>query len=754
MNTGLPQRILIIDDNPAIHEDFRKILVGSQGRHLDLAEAEAAVFGETQPLNDHLHVELDFALQGQEGFEKVVAAQSGNRPFALAFVDMRMPPGWNGLETIEKLWSVDPAIQVVICTAYSDHNWNEICDRLGHRDNLIILKKPFDCVEVCQLTVAFLEKWRLQRDVEAAQVTTDRLIKERTAQLQTAQTQLRTKNQQLQLAANMASLGYWSIDVATGKLTWSHNMFSILGVPSESETPTWEDMIGLFADDEQAIASEAIRRALEFGHASEFRGSVRGQEVHTYLHTKIHCELDEARRPKLVFGVTQDVSEHEQALQTIQHTALHDPLTGLPNRAKFHESLSGALRETQSCGRETALILLDLDNFKEVNDGLGHPVGDQLLQQLSRRLESEVGKAGLVARLGGDEFAIIVSSGKAAQDVACLMDRLHAAVRDRFKIEDEFVYTTLSAGIAIAPLDGDEIDALLKNADLALYKAKHDGRGCHRFFEGRVDDKIRHRRAFETDLRSGIARDEFEIFYQPIVESESTTLSCFEALLRWRHPELGLIPPLDFIPIAEQSGLIVPIGKWVLHQACRDAATWPDHINVAVNVSAVQFMHDSLVETVVSAISQAGLNADRLELEITESIFLEDTERTLDTLHEIRELGVRVVMDDFGVGYSSLSYLRSFPFDKLKLDRTFVKDANVNVESKAILKAVAGLGATLGMQTTAEGVEDSELLRQICDEGYSYVQGYLLGKPQPLHGIEQLLNEGHAPSLDCAVAEE
>lgn len=742
MNPGSPQKILIIDDNPAIHDDFRKILIPDRSSEQRLAQAEAAVFGNSSFDDDQrLVMDLDFAFQGREGVEKARLACEASTPFSVAFVDMRMPPGWDGLETIEQLWQVDPDIQVVICSAYSDHSWYEICKRLGHRDNLVILKKPFDNTEVLQLAVAFLEKWRLQRIARQTQVETERLIDKRTAQLQQAQAELRARNQQLQLAANLASLGYWSMDASSRGVSWSPNMKELFGVNIRASE--WESMVAMFSDADQRKANLAIDRAVDLRQTSEFRSCIPSDEGSQYLHTKIQCELDENGRPRRLFGVTQDVSEYELALQTIRHAALHDTLTGLPNRAQFQDFLHDALRNTKLSGSEVGLVLLDLDNFKDINDNLGHPVGDQLLQQLSERLQHALGENDLAARLGGDEFALIVrpTQDAIAQQISRLLQDLQASITRAFAIDNNAVYTSFSAGVAIAPVDGDDMDVLLKHADAALYEAKHAGRDGYRFFQRQIDERIHRRNAIKNDLRKAITSEEFELYYQPIVSSQDNRLSCFEALLRWHHPELGILSPLDFVPLAEQTGLIVPLGKWVLKRACNAAVSWPEHISVAVNVSAVQFMHDSLVEAVVEALTSSGLAPERLELEITESIFLENTERNLQTLHDVRDMGVRVVIDDFGVGYSSLSYLRNFPFDKLKLDRSFVMDAKSNPESQAILRAVAGLGATLGLQTTAEGVEDEQLLHQISADGYSFVQGYVLGRPQPAEQVNELIRQ-------------
>lgn len=737
------RRVLIVDDNAAIHDDFRKIFRPKSDGDADLRTAEAAMFGDDDGAATEVvapvDFELDYCFQGEEALGKVKEACENERPYAVAFVDMRMPPGWDGLHTIDELWKVAPDLQVVMCTAYSDHSWNEICHRLGRTDKLLILKKPFDAVEVSQSAVALIEKWRLQKEADYLLKNMESLVQQRTHELKQAEVELQRRNQQLVHAAAIADLGYWTYEIAQDRMSWSPNTYRMLNVDQDAFEPTLDKMVELFNPSDRQAVFVAISQAIQQQVDTDFDATLRREadDDVRYFHTKIRCERDESGETISLFGATQDVTEHERAILTIKHAALHDPLTQLPNRAKFHDRLSTCLNHTKRGGMGTALILLDLDNFKEINDSLGHPTGDKLLKELAVRLEGCVQEIDLVARLGGDEFAIVQTEATLPK-VTALLDQIQSILRTPFTVDGQVVHTNCSAGVAIAPHDGLEADKLLKNADMALYKAKNDGRGVYRFFEKQMDTQIRKRREIETELRTAIKDENFEIHYQPIVNSQSESISCVEALLRWRHPEKGLLPPCDFIPVAEASGLIVPIGEWVLRKACDDAANWPSSINVAVNVSVVQFLKGSLFQAVLNALTASGLDPTRLELEITETIFLDDTEQTLEVLHLIRDLGVRIVMDDFGVGYSSLSYLRSFPFDKLKLDRSFLQDAETNVESQAIISAVAGLGNSLGMTTTAEGVETDQQLQRICEDGYSQMQGFLLGKPQPIAEIQAL----------------
>jgi diguanylate cyclase (GGDEF)-like protein len=432
----------------------------------------------------------------------------------------------------------------------------------------------------------------------------------------------------------------------------------------------------------------------------------------------------------------EDVTERRRAEAKIMHMARHDALTNLPNRVLFKDKMEQALAR----GDELAVMFLDLDRFKSVNDSLGHPVGDALLCAVTERLQRAVPGAETVARLGGDEFAI-VQSHTSPNDARDLAARIIDAMVEPFDVHGHQVIISTSIGIAMAPADGNEPDLLLRNADMALYRAKADGRGTYHFFQSEMDAQMQERRRLELDLRKAMLADQFELYYQPLIDVASGEVSGFEALLRWRHPERGLVPPDAFIPVAEEIGLIVPLGDWVLKQACRDATAWSAKHTVAVNLSAVQFRNPALTLSVVSALAESGLPAARLELEITESVLLQDDRAVLDALHQFRDLGVRVCMDDFGTGYSSLSYLRSFPFDKIKIDRCFIRELGKENDAVVIIRAVLGLGASLGMITTAEGVETQEQLDILRAEGCMQVQGYLFSRPIPVAQIAGLLEE-------------
>ena len=433
----------------------------------------------------------------------------------------------------------------------------------------------------------------------------------------------------------------------------------------------------------------------------------------------------------------EDITEYRRIEARVAYMARYDVLTDLPNRLLLRERLHDALANTRK-GGNVAVLALDLDRFKEINDTLGHPVGDSLLKAFGERLKDWLDEGDMVARLSADEFAVMQINGEQPFAATSLASTLIEVMEQPFDLHGEQVVLSISIGIAVSSGDAHSADELLKNADLALHRAKDEGGGMYRFFETGMDAEMQARCKLQLDLRKALSNGEFELHYQPVVNLERNEISGMEALLRWHHAERGLTSPAVFIPLAEETGLILPIGEWALRKACSDAVGWPDHVKVAVNLSPAQFRSANLVKMVFAALAASGLPAGRLELEITESVLLHDNEATVATLHQLRSLGVRIAMDDFGTGYSSLGYLRSFPFDKIKIDRCFVKDLAEDSGSLAILRAVANLGASLGMATTAEGVETQDQVDKVRAEGCTEMQGYFFSPPRPLEEIERL----------------
>ncbi len=453
--------------------------------------------------------------------------------------------------------------------------------------------------------------------------------------------------------------------------------------------------------------------------------------------------LGKDQKPEYLVKIIEDITQRKLAEAKIAHLAHHDPLTDLPNRAAFSGHLAAAIERARASGEPFAVISIDLDRFKEVNDVFGHAAGDALLCEAARRLRSAARDA-FVARLGGDEFMLVVAGGPQPTTATELVDRLLAVAVGDMTIEGTRLHIGMSIGAAIFPADGADATSLLANCDAALYRAKHEGRGRARFFEPDMDRRLREHRALQHDLKTAMERGELAMHYQPQARIGGEIIG-FEALIRWNHPTRGLVPPAAFIPVAEEGGLIIGIGEWVLREVCREAASWPRPLQISANLSPVQFQHGDLPSLVHSILLETGLAASRLELEITENALIGDQPRALSILRRLKALGVRIAMDDFGTGYSSLSYLQSFPFDKIKIDRSFVARAEAHPQSAAIIRAVIGLGRGLDLPIVAEGVESEEqlsfLTRESCDE----VQGYLIGRPAPIADYAELIGRAAPP---------
>jgi diguanylate cyclase (GGDEF)-like protein/PAS domain S-box-containing protein len=460
--------------------------------------------------------------------------------------------------------------------------------------------------------------------------------------------------------------------------------------------------------------------------------------------------LGEDGEPRYLLTVTQDVTERKRAEARIARLAHYDSLTDLPNRAAFNQCFASVLERAAKSDESFAVLVMDLDRFKEVNDVFGHSTGDRLLRAIAQRLSAML-EGAFLARLGGDEFAVIVTESPAPTQAARLAERLLAAVGDEFEIEGHRMGIGLSVGIALYPIDGADGSALLANADAALYRAKAEGRGSIRFFEVDMDHRLRERRALLHDLRSAIEHGQFQAFYQPQARIDGEIIG-FEALARWQHPTRGQVPPDTFIAIAEESGLIHRIGEWMLREACREAASWPKPLHLAVNLSPVQFRQGDLAGLVHQVLIDTALAPGRLELEITESVLIDDLPRALSTLRRLKALGVRISMDDFGTGYSSLSNLQAFPFDKIKIDRSFISNLEHSAQAATIVRAVIALGRGLGLPVLAEGVETKAQLEILAREACSEVQGFLIGRPLPIAEYAAAVGRAPPPGSKASVA--
>jgi diguanylate cyclase len=617
------RRILVIDDNQDIHADFRKVLSAGRDTSNSLAAAELALLGEAPARSVDPGFEVDSALQGQEGVARVKQALEEGKPYAVAFVDMRMPPGWDGLETIERLWAIDADVQIVICSAHSDYDWTEVVARLDRSDKLLVVKKPFEPIEIMQCANALTRKWQYEGIVRRQVESLEQVVTARTQGLEVANKQLR-------------------------------------------------------------------------------------------------------------------------------HLATHDALTGLPNRVLMDDRLSQAAVQAERHGESFAVVLLDLDRFKLVNDSLGHRAGDELLKEVARRLKSVVRNVDTVARLGGDEFVLIVNPGGEQDSAQHVAQRIIDAMRAPISVAGVDVHTSPSIGIAVYPRDATNIEVLLAHADAAMYCAKQRGRNNFQCFTPEMTTATQEKVQLETDLHVALEHNQFVLHYQPKVNTKTGVVHGAEALLRWRHPVRGEIQPADFIHIAEECGLIGAIGTWVMNEACRQARAWQldglPSMRIAVNLSASQFRQGNIVAMIRNALEQAGLEPRFLEVELTESAVMTDPEESIAILEKLSEMGVLVSVDDFGTGYSSMSYLRRFPIDKLKIDRGFISQVTSRPEEASIVRAIISLAHSLKLKVVAEGVESTDQLDFLKTLGCDQYQGYHFSRALPSSQFEELIRTTRQPA--------
>jgi diguanylate cyclase (GGDEF)-like protein len=630
-------------------------------------------------------------------------------------------------DVLSRIIAIDEALCVVVEAQTATHPSEHILP-----DRVVAVSE--DHARALQLAAALAEKCRLQR--AHAKMQRELTAAQRAAQMVSTeyQRQSRDRERLFETALHNMSQGLCMFDGDANLVVCNDSYTEMYGLSRDVVAP--------------GVALRSIlQRRQELGnfggdpdiYVKELRAAILAGGVHTQRVRAADGRTISIVNRSMANGgwvaTHEDITERTRAEEQIRHMAKHDSLTGLPNRAAFRDEMEQALKRVRR-GQQMAVMCLDLDHFKNVNDTLGHLIGDKLLCMAAKRLKGLVRETDTIARLGGDEFAVLQPDLDDADAAEASAERIIAEITQPYDIDGHQVVVSTSVGIAIAPGDGGSTELLLRNADMALYRAKSDGRSTFRYFEPEMDEQLQARRALEMDLRNAVANNEFQVFYQPQVDTITEQVTGCEALLRWHSPTRGMVPPSQFIPLAEEIGLIVPIGEWVLKQACCDAATWPKPVRVAVNLSPAQFKSRSVVQSVINALAASGLDASRLELEITESVLLHDNEATIATLHQLRGFGIKISMDDFGTGYSSLSYLRSFPFDKIKIDRSFIKDISDKGDCAAIVKAVAGLGKGLGIRTTAEGVETIDQLRHVRAEGCTEVQGYFFSAPQSADALQ------------------
>ncbi|MFO0614645.1 MAG: EAL domain-containing protein [Polyangiaceae bacterium] len=751
------RRILVVDDNRAIHEDFSKILERRAPAADILSELEAELFAAEEPVTQTksrlppMDFEVSFADQGQAGARMVEEAIAEQAPFSVAFVDMRMPPGWDGIQTIKRIWEIAPDLQCVICTAYSDYSWEDILEELGVSDRLLLLRKPFDAAEVCQLACALTEKWHLARRAHLKLEQLRGMVEEQTQHL--AESEARYA-----LAAAGANDGLWDWNLERDQVFYSPRWSSLLGLPGAEPTLAtlghWSERVHPEDAETFLEAMASLQSGARESVSFEYR--VRHADgQYRWMLCRGAMRRGPEGTPIRAAGSQTDITSRKMAETQLRHDASHDALTGLPNRALLTERLARCvLRQQRDPGFRYAVMFIDLDRFKVINDSLGHGVGDALLVAVSKRLsaclravDTVASPDSRVARLGGDEFVVLLEGIQQDADALRVAERLLASITAPIPAEGHTIHASLSMGIAIGHAGYRRAEDILRDADTALYRAKSEGRGRYGLFSDELHVAAMKRWRTESALRRAIEERQFVLHYQPIVSLATGEIRHFEALIRWNRPEAGLVPPSEFIPLAEESGLIVPLGRWVLREACRQLAEWRAlgvKAAIAVNVASKQFSQPTFLDEVRDALESALVPADALHIEITESTTMDP--RAVETCGRLSKLGVRMHLDDFGTGYSSLTYLTRMPIHALKVDRSFIACLLEDPLSKAIAQTVLTLAASLGMDAIAEGVETEAQADALRRLGCPLGQGYLWSRPVDAHRALELLTPRRTPS--------
>lgn len=732
------KRILLVDDNKTIHDDFYKVLTIKKEDQA-LLEVEALIYGNSKSLEKKFHelpYMIDSAYQGQEALELVKTAVEKKQPYALAFIDVRMPPGWNGIETIQHIWKVDPDIQIVICTAFSDYSWKEIVEKLGYSENFLILKKPFDVVEIRQLAAALTKKWELNQEVQYQIQHLQESVNERTAELD--------KTLSLTKAAMEATPeGILAVGNNKKVITYNRMFLRLWNIPKTKMLDENADTLFEFLT-EQVTESQHISKILNQACAKPNTITNKEWKLTTGKILELHVQPQYLHDEIVgcVFSF-RDITERKRLEEQLLYQATHDSLTGLPNRILLSDRLEQAIIYSKQSKEIIALLALDLDNFKEINDTLGHAVGDKLLKSVAIRLVTHLDEGKTIVRMGGDEFVIILPKIKEEQEAIVIANELLNLFLTPCKLDNNALTVTSSIGISFYPKDGQDSEQLLKNADTALYRAKELGKNNSQVYIPEFNEHMLERVELITLLREAIDKNQLVLHYQPLVKTETGKIMGMEALVRWQHPKLGLIFPQIFIPLAEETGLIVPIGEWVLKEACSQTKKWQEELdielNIAVNVSGYQFRQKNFIDMVKNILKVTRLKPEYLELEMTESLIFKNVPETSEKMQELKQLGVVLSIDDFGTGYASFSYLKDFPFDKVKIDKSFVSGIHLNDHDNAIVEAIINMTTKMGIQVLAEGVEKIEQAEFLKNHHGNQVQGYYYSKPLNAEESTQLL---------------
>ncbi len=732
-------RILIIDDNTDIHSDFIKILTTSAPKNSELLAMESLLFGETKSDADKFALpkfHIDTATQGQEGVEKIAKAQHEGNSYALAFVDVRMPPGWDGIETIKHIWALDPDIQVVICTAYSDYSWEETVEQLGQKENLLILKKPFDHVAVRQLSCALTKKWQLLQESRNYTQSLEAHVKERTSSLQE------------------------SLSIARGTLESSVD--GILIVNNENKiidynkkiVEIWSIPISVLDTNDSAILFEFISQNMEKPkeflemitelthnpHATKLEKLKCNKDIFLECYTQVY-KIDEKIAGRI--WSFRDITKRALLEEKLEYQTMHDTLTGLPNRALLTNRIRHAIAKGKRHGTLFALFFFDLDRFKLINDSLSHAAGDELLQAVAKRIKFSIREEDTLARVGGDEFIILAEAMDKNE-----LDRIPIKILDcftkPFEIADNSIMLTTSIGISVFPIDGSEAGELLRKADIAMYRVKELCGNRFQFYTEELGKYNVERSAKESELRQAITNEELFLCYQPQIDVATNKIVSVEALIRWQHPKEGVVFPMNFIPLAEETGLIATINRWILRKACQQNKLWQEQglpkVRIAVNIETQQLKQNDLAKTIEAILKETGLEAEYLELELTENVIINNP-RAVAVITELKKIGVHFSLDNFGTGTSSLSYLRDIPIDRLKIDQSFVKNIDENSNDEIIIQAIISMARDLNLEILAEGVESQQRLEFLKVKKSAEIQGSYFSKPLLADDLEKVLKD-------------
>ncbi|KTD32324.1 regulatory protein (GGDEF domain) [Legionella moravica] len=733
--------IMIIDDNPAIHQDFIKVLTSTtlvdQVSDLDkqLFDDDESSSDDNELFHSLPKFIFETAYQGKEGVEKIKNSLKEGLHYSLAFVDIQMPPGWDGIETIKHMWDVDPDIQVVICTAYSDYTWEETVKELGIGDNFLILKKPFDLVSVRQLACALTRKWAL---AQAAKRTTELLqntIAERTESLQQSLSLLRS-------TIESSADGILVVDLHRKIIDFNTKFQQIWNIPQSMLDSKNGELVSDYMLNQVQKAKNYLAQINHLEHAIE---EVSRTTVHLKDGTIMECYSQPHYLNNKIIGRVwsfRDITERANLERKLEYQASHDMLTGLPNRTLISDRIQNLIEYSQRNSKRFAILFFDLDRFKLINDSLSHEAGDNLLKLVAARWEHLLRKEDSIARIGGDEFVMIVRDFSNDDSVITVVDKIIQSLHEPFRLGKRDVTISTSIGISVYPKDGTTVKALIKCADLAMYLAKERGGNQFQFYNEQLNDHADKTLKLENELRQALSNNEFRIFYQPQFDMENRCLLSAEALIRWQHPQKGLLLPMDFIPTAEVSGLIIPIGEWVINQVCQQIKKWHDKglpwTRIAVNVATQQLKQVNFDTVIKEILKKHQIDPQYLELEITENVVITNVD-IIRMIQQLKEIGVKIVLDDFGTGNSSLNYLKHLNIDRLKIDQSYIQNITASRSDEVIIEAIIAMARSFNFKVLAEGVETftqmDYLKKKNCDE----VQGYLFSEPITARELEKYL---------------